>query len=118
MLSHAQIFQLAVFTGTLSELKPPKKQIPVKVAFVVLLLCLILTAIALVAIMLWHVYWKDKHTVQWASSSSDRLTSCSIGVNLTSHGSSPMPVYRGYLDSSTKPFMGKYPCLHFLDYII
>lgn len=95
--------------GTLSELEPSKKRIPIKVVFVVLLLCLILTAIALVAIMLWHSYWKDKHPVQWNSSASDRLTSCSSAVNLMSHGSSPMPIYRGYLDSSIKPFMGCIP---------
>lgn len=78
-----------------------------KAVFIVLLICLILTAIALVAIILWHAYWKDKHSVQWASSSSDRLTSCSSAVNLMSHGSSPMPVYKGYIDSSVEPFMGK-----------
>ncbi|XP_057782516.1 receptor-like serine/threonine-protein kinase NCRK [Salvia miltiorrhiza] len=100
--------------GTLSELEPSKKRIPVKVVFIVLLLCLVLTAIGLAAIMLWHVYRKDKHPVQWASSSSDRLTSCSSAVNLMSHGSSPMPVYKGYLDSSAKPFMGCIPQNPFL----
>lgn len=100
--------------GTLSELESSKKRIPVKAVFIVLLLCLILTAIALVAIMLWHAYWKDKHSVQWASSSSDRLTSCSSAVNLMSHGSSPMPVYKGYLDSSVEPFMGCIPQNSFL----
>lgn len=89
-----------------------------KAVFIVLLLCLILTAIALVAIMLWHAYWKDKHSVQWASSSSDRLTSCSSTVNLMSHGSSPMPVYKGYIDSSIEPFMGNYPCLYFFVLIV
>ncbi|KAL1542718.1 receptor-like serine/threonine-protein kinase NCRK isoform X1 [Salvia divinorum] len=100
--------------GTLSELEPSKKRFPVKVVFVVLLLCLVLTAIGLAALMLWHVYRKDKLPVQWDSSSSDRLTSCNSGVNLISHGSSPMPVYKGYLDSSSKPFMGCIPQNPFL----
>ena len=107
----------SIFTGTLSELEPSKKRFPVKVVFIVVLLCLVLTAIGLAAIMLWHVYRKDKQPVQWASSSSDRLTSCSSAVNIMSHGSSPMPVYKGYLDSSV-PCMGKYSYMQFLlDYI-
>ena len=110
MLSHAYILQHIVFTGTLSELEPSKKRFPVRVVFIVLLVCLVLAAVGLAALMLWHVYRKDKHPVQWDSSSSDRLTSCNSAVNLISHGSSPMPVYKGYLDSSAKPFLGKYPC--------
>ncbi|XP_042035245.1 receptor-like serine/threonine-protein kinase NCRK isoform X3 [Salvia splendens] len=92
--------------GTLSELEPSKKRFPVKVVFIVLLVCLVLAAIGLAALMLWHVYRKDKYPIQWDSSSSDRLTSCNSAVNLINHSSSPMPVYRGYLDSSAKPFMG------------
>ncbi|XP_042062147.1 receptor-like serine/threonine-protein kinase NCRK [Salvia splendens] len=100
--------------GTLSELEPSKKRFPVKVVFIVLLVCLVLAAIGLAALMLCHVYRKDKHPVQWDSSSSDRLTSCNSAVNLISHGSSPMPVYKGYLDSSAKPFMGCIPKNPFL----
>lgn len=117
MLSHAYILQHIVFTGTLSELEPSKKRFPVRVVFIVLLVCLVLAAVGLAALMLWHVYRKDKHPVQWDSSSSDRLTSCNSAVNLISHGSSPMPVYKGYLDSSV-PCMGKYSYMQFLlDYI-
>lgn len=112
----AYILWCVVLTGTLSVLEPSKKRIPVKAVFIVLLLSLILMAIALIAIILWRAFRKDKPSLQSASSSSDRLTSCSSAVNLMSHGSSPMPVYRGYLDSSVGPFSGKYTCLYFLDY--
>ncbi|KAI3450584.1 hypothetical protein Pfo_007249 [Paulownia fortunei] len=95
--------------GTLSELEPSKKRISSKVVVIVLLLCVVLMALAFVASVLWFIYRKDKHPVQWASSSSDRLTSFSSATNLMSHGASSMPVYTGYLDSSVKPFIGCIP---------
>ncbi|PIN07658.1 Serine/threonine protein kinase [Handroanthus impetiginosus] len=91
--------------GTLSELGPSKKWISSKVVVILLLLCVVLTALAFVASVLWHVYRKDKLPVQWASSSSDRLTSCSSAANFTSQGASSVPIHKGYLDSSDKPII-------------
>lgn len=111
VLTYAYVLCHGVFTGTLSELEPSKRRISSKVVLTVLLLCVVLTVLAFIASVFWHVYWKDKHPVQWASSSSDRLTSYSSTANLMSHGASSVPVYKGYLDSSVNPFIGKYPFL-------
>ncbi|CAA0815062.1 Receptor-like serine/threonine-protein kinase NCRK [Striga hermonthica] len=100
--------------GTLSELEPPKKWVSSKVVVIVLLLCLVLMALALVASVLWFVHWKDKHRIQWSSSSSDKLTSFSSATNLTSRGSSSLLVYKEYLDSSVKPYLGCIPRISFL----
>ncbi|KAL0417708.1 UNVERIFIED_CONTAM: Receptor-like serine/threonine-protein kinase NCRK [Sesamum radiatum] len=95
--------------GTLSELEPSKKRISSKVVVIVLLLCLVLVVLAFVASVLWHVNQKDKRSVQWASPSTDKLTSCSSATNLMSQAGSPLPVYKGYLDSSVKLSLGCIP---------
>ncbi|KAL3828472.1 hypothetical protein ACJIZ3_017274 [Penstemon smallii] len=100
--------------GALTELQPSKKRISSKVTMIVLLLCVILIALAFITSVLWYVCWKDKHPVLWPSLSSDRLTSCSSGTNLISQGASSVPVSKGYLDSSIKPFLGCIPRAPFL----
>lgn len=95
-----------IFTGTLSEIKPSKKWVPGKAILIVFLLCIFLTALAFVASALWYVYRRDKNPVQWASPSSDRLTSCSSATNLMSHGGSSFQIYKGYYDTPVKPFIG------------
>ncbi|KAI3461418.1 hypothetical protein Pfo_018081 [Paulownia fortunei] len=87
--------------GTLTELQPPKKWISSKIVLIILVLCVILTVLAFIASVLWYVYRKVKHPVRWPSFSSDRLTSCGNATNLISQDASSVPVYKGYLDSST-----------------
>ncbi|KAL3653017.1 hypothetical protein CASFOL_002698 [Castilleja foliolosa] len=95
--------------GTLSELEPSKKWISNKVVLIVLLLCLVIMALVFVALVLWFVNWKDQHPMQWTSPSSDRLTSYSSATNLMSRGFSTVPVYKDYLDSSAKRYIGCIP---------
>ncbi|KAK6163164.1 hypothetical protein DH2020_000028 [Rehmannia glutinosa] len=91
--------------GDLSDLEPSKKWISSKVVVIVLLLCLVLTVLAFIASVLWFVYRKHKHSVQWTSFSPDRLTSCNSATNLMSRGSSSVTVYKGSLDSSFKSYI-------------
>ncbi|KAK4440723.1 Receptor-like serine/threonine-protein kinase NCRK [Sesamum alatum] len=95
--------------GVLSELEPSKKRISSKVVVIVLLLCLVFMVLAFVASVLWHVNRKDKRPVQWASPSTDKLTSYSSATNLMSQAGSPLRVYKGYLDSSVKFSIGCIP---------
>ncbi|KAG8387655.1 hypothetical protein BUALT_Bualt02G0043900 [Buddleja alternifolia] len=100
--------------GPLSELQPSKKRILSKVVLIVLLLCVVLTALAFVASALWYIYRKDKHSIQWSStSSSDRLTSCSA-TNLISQGAYSVSPYKGYSESSINSFIGCIPKKPFL----
>lgn len=100
---------VSFLTGTLSELEPSKKWIWSKVVVIVLLLCVALTALAFIASALWFIYRRTKHPNQWVSS-SDRLTSYSSATNLMSQGTSSVTVYKRYVDSSHKSFIGKHPC--------
>ncbi|KAL3618188.1 hypothetical protein CASFOL_038509 [Castilleja foliolosa] len=95
--------------GTLSELEPSKKYISSKVVLIVLLLCIVIMALVFVALVLWFVNWKDQHPMQWTSPSSDRLTSYSSATNLMCRGFSTVPVYKDYLDSSAKRYIGCIP---------
>ncbi|KAK6163355.1 hypothetical protein DH2020_000219 [Rehmannia glutinosa] len=114
VLVHTLTLCLGVFIGDLSDLEPSKKWISSKVVVIVLLLCLVLTVLAFIASVLWFVYRKHKHSVQWTSFSSDRLTSCNSATNLMSRGSSSMTVYKGSLDSSFKSYIGCIPKSSFL----
>lgn len=96
-------------TGTISDLEGSKKKISSKAILIVLILCVLLTALAFIGSVLLYAYRKDKHSVQWVSSPSDRLTSYSSGVNFMSPEGSSLPAYEGYLHSSAKPLLGRYP---------
>ncbi|EYU18812.1 hypothetical protein ABFS82_04G196100 [Erythranthe guttata] len=102
--------------GTLSDLETSKKRISSKAVVIALLVCVVLTALAFIASILWFIYRKDKSPVKWISPSSDRLTSCGSGTNLMSQsGASSVTVYKGYLyTSENKPFIGCIPKASFL----
>ncbi|XP_051134124.1 receptor-like serine/threonine-protein kinase NCRK [Andrographis paniculata] len=100
--------------GALSELRTSKKHIGSKLVLIVLLLCIFLTAIAIIGSVMWYLYRKEKSSVLWTLSPSERLTSCSSATNLTSRAGSSVSVYKGHVDSSFSPFLGCIPKTNFL----
>ncbi|XP_073056080.1 receptor-like serine/threonine-protein kinase NCRK isoform X1 [Primulina eburnea] len=96
-------------SGTLAELQQLKKQkqISRRIVAIILLLCVIITALALVGSVLWYYYMKDKSTVQWPLSSLDRPKSFSSVSNLISQDSSSVSVPKGCIPKTSILFRSK-----------
>ncbi|KZV39759.1 receptor-like serine/threonine-protein kinase NCRK [Dorcoceras hygrometricum] len=94
-------------SGDLTELQPLKKQISGKVVAIILLLCVIITAIALVGSVLWYFYMKDKGTVHWPLYTLDSTKSFSSASNLISQDSSSMPASKGCIPMTSTLFRRK-----------
>ncbi|XP_075513426.1 receptor-like serine/threonine-protein kinase NCRK isoform X1 [Primulina tabacum] len=95
-------------SGTLAELQQLKKQkqISRRIVAIILLLCVIITALALGSV-LWYFYMKDKSTVQWPLSSLDRPKSFSSVSNLISQDSSSVSVSKGCIPKTAILFRSK-----------
>ncbi|XP_075519928.1 receptor-like serine/threonine-protein kinase NCRK isoform X1 [Primulina tabacum] len=99
-------------SGTSTELQPSKKQNSRKMVAIILLLCVIITALALVGSVIWHFYIKDKSTTQWPLFSLDRPKSFSSASNLISQDSSPLSVTKGCIPKTSVLFRSKTGALH------
>lgn len=94
-------------SGSLSESKSSKKQFSRKAVLIILLLCMVVTTLAIFAlVMCYVVYRKHYCSKQLPLSSSDKDTSYSSTTNLISYKSASVPESKIHIHYPTNPITG------------
>lgn len=97
---------LCFSAGPLRESKSSMKRYSSKVVVATLLLCVIVTTLAVIASVVCYVYRRDKFTVQTPLFSSDKELSYNSATNLISHRATSVPESKAYISSPANSITG------------
>ncbi|KAJ9540348.1 hypothetical protein OSB04_026854 [Centaurea solstitialis] len=93
-------------SGSLSERESSKNQFSSKAVLIILLLCMVVTTLAIFGSVMCYVYRKHNSPKQLPLSSSDKDTSYNSTSNLISYKTASMPESKIYIHSPTNPITG------------
>ncbi|KAM7522366.1 hypothetical protein LguiA_012268 [Lonicera macranthoides] len=95
-----------LLTGSSSDVQTSKKRVSSKLIVIILLICVVLTAIASLASLLCYAYTRDKCPIQRPLFSSDRDSSNNSATNLINHRTKSVPEYSFYIGSPDNRMIG------------